>query len=135
MLKVKAKMKVSKDLTVEEFKKFMSSLREVCTEFDCEVIYYLATMQYAIYSRVQEAAALHYEDFDFKRNKITVNKKVQWLRAKGFEDRIVDGTKTNGGKEIPMPDLAGKVFREWTLGRDRRKRVRDRIQILRGILP
>lgn len=58
-------------------------------------------MQYATYNRVQEAAALHYEDFDFTRNKLVMNKKIQWLRAKGFEDRIVGGAKTNAPKRAP----------------------------------
>lgn len=115
MLKVREKMKISKDLTVEEFKRFIDALKQVCLEFDCEVVYYLAMMQYATYCRVQEVAALHYEDFDFVRNRLTVNKKLQWSRAKGIPDRIVDGTKTNGGKEIPIPELAAKVFKEWVM--------------------
>jgi integrase len=115
MLKVREKMKISKDLTVEEFQLFMSSLKQVCIEFDCEVVYYLAFMQYATYCRVQEAAALHYEDFDFGRNKITINKKMQWSRSKGYETKLVDGSKANGGKELPMGDLAARVFREWTM--------------------
>ncbi|OFZ82855.1 MAG: hypothetical protein A2603_11690 [Bdellovibrionales bacterium RIFOXYD1_FULL_55_31] len=115
MLKVKEKMKISKDLTVGEFQAFMDALKQVCIEFDCEVVYYLAFMQYATYCRVQEAAALHYEDFDFVRNRIAINKKIQWPRARGFETKLVDGSKANGGKVIPMGDLAARVFKEWIL--------------------
>jgi integrase len=115
MLKVKDKSLVKKDLTVRDFQSFITALEEICREADCEAIYYLALMQYATYSRVQEAAALHYEDFDFERSKLIMNKKVQWLRAKGFEDRIVGGAKTNGGKELEMPALAAQVFRQWVL--------------------
>lgn len=116
MLKVREKMKVVKDLTVEEFKSFLGSLREVCNEFNCEVIFYLAMMQYALYCRVQEAAALHCEDFDSERNRVTIKRKVQWLRAKGYENRIVDGSKVNGGKILPaIPELASKVLKEWLL--------------------
>ena len=114
MLKVRDKMKVSKDLTVEELQRFMATLKQVCIEHDCEVIYYLAFMQYATYCRIQEAAALHYEDFDFARGRILINKKVQWPRARGMPARLVDGAKVGGGKEIPMPALAAKVFKEWT---------------------
>ena len=113
MLKVKEKMRVSKDLTVDEFQRFIKELRIVCAEFDCEVIYYMALMQYATYCRVQEVAALRYGDFDFQRNVVTVQRKIQWARAKGIEDRIVDGNKANGGKQLPMPQLAAEVFREW----------------------
>ncbi|OFY98107.1 MAG: hypothetical protein A2Z97_04225 [Bdellovibrionales bacterium GWB1_52_6] len=115
MLKVREKMKISKDLTVVEFQLFMDSLKKVCVEYDCEVIYYLAFMQYATYCRVQESAALHFEDFDFGRNRITINKKIQWLRVRGLEPRLVDGAKANGGKVIPMGELAGRVFKEWVL--------------------
>ena len=115
MLKVREKMKISKDLSIDEFEKFLASVKQVSTEYDCEVVYYLAVMQYATYCRVQEAAALHYEDFDFVRNKITINKKVQWPRARGYATKLVDGSKANGGKEIPMSALAAKVFKEWAL--------------------
>jgi integrase len=115
MLKVREKMKVSKDLTVEEFARFMDALKKVCTEYNCEAVYYLGFMQYATYTRVQEAAALHYEDFDFTRNRISINKKIQWPRAKGLETKLMDGSKANGGKEIPMPDLAARVFRDWAV--------------------
>jgi integrase len=115
MLKVREKMKVSKDLTVHEFQAFMKALKQVCVEFNCEAIYYLAYMQYATYCRVQEAAALHHEDFDFARNRLTINKKLQWPRARGHQTQLVGGSKANGGKSIPMPELAAKVFREWSM--------------------
>jgi len=115
MLKVREKAKLSKDLTVEEFKCFSQALKQVCTEHDCEPIYYLAMMQYATYCRVQEASALHYEDFDLSRNRLTINKKVQWPRAKGLTTQIVSGSKANGGKEIPLPALAARIFKEWVM--------------------
>lgn len=116
MLKVREKMKVSKDLTVDEFKKFKSALRDVCAEYDCEAIYYMALMQYALYSRIQEAAALYVEDFDLERDRVTVKRKVQWLRARGHVDQVVDGSKANGGKEFAgIPVLARKVLAEWML--------------------
>jgi integrase len=116
MLKVRDKMKVVKDLNVGEFKKFMDALREVCTEFNCEVIFHLALMQYALYCRVQEAAAIHCDDFDYERNRVTIKRKVQWLRSRGHVDQVVDGSKANGGKEIPrIPELATKVLREWMM--------------------
>lgn len=59
MLKVRERPRSVKDLNVSEFRNFLDCLREVCRKFDCEVIYYLAGMQYALYARVQEAAALH----------------------------------------------------------------------------
>lgn len=116
MLRVRTKPKIKKDLTVDQFKAFVQALRGICLNTKWEAIYYLALMQYGIYGRIQDAAALSYEDFDFVNNKVSVNKKVQWLRAKGFKDRIVDGSKTNDGKILsPIPELAIQVFREWLI--------------------
>lgn len=115
MLKVREKQEIKKDLTVVEFKKFITALRDLLMGTRWEVIYYIALMQYAIYGRIQDAAALHYEDFDFERGKIYVRRKVQWARVKGEVDRIVAGSKANRGKEIPMNDFAKTIFREWIL--------------------
>ncbi len=114
-LKVREKSPQTKDLTIEEFTRFKAVLKAICTEAGCEAIYFIAMMQYATYSRVQEAAALHAEDFDFNRRKLRVVHKVQWMRAKGKSSKIVDGSKTNGGKEIEMPEMAACLFREWAL--------------------
>lgn len=122
MLKVKNKPMVRKDLTVDQFKAFIHSLREICWETKWEAIYYLALMQYGIYGRVQDTAALSYESFDFAGNQINVNQKVQWLRSAGHEDRVTSGSKANGGKILsPIPELAIQVFREWVLRSGTRK--------------
>lgn len=115
MLKVKDRLSVKKDLSILEYQRFLLALRDVCVGTKWEAIFYLAQMQYAIYGRIQDAAALFYEDFDLERNVVIVRRKAQWLRARGYEDRIVDGSKTNGGKEIPLTQYAIKVFREWVL--------------------
>lgn len=116
MLKVKNKPTVKKDLTVEQFKTFISALKGLCWGTRWEAIYYLALMQYGIYGRIQDAAALSFESFDFERNVLNINQKVQWLRADGYEDRIVPGSKANGGKVLsPIPELAAQVFKEWVM--------------------
>jgi integrase len=115
MLKVKEKMRPTKDLTVDQFRQIMAAIRDDVMGTKCEVVYYIAMMQYLTYGRVQDAAALHYESFDFTANKIRVDKKIQWLRASGHENRIADGSKKNGGKIIDMPASAALLFREWTL--------------------
>jgi integrase len=116
MLWVKNKPIVKKDLTVEQFSAFTKALRNLTWETQWEVIYYLALMQYGIYGRIQDAAALSYESFDFERNELHVNQKVQWIRAKGVLPRVVPGSKTNGGKILsPIPDLASQVFKEWVV--------------------
>lgn len=116
MLKVKNKSIVRKDLTVEQFKTFIESLRELCWGTKWEAIYYLALMQYGIYGRIQDAAALSYESFDFDSNRVNITQKVQWLRSAKHEDRITSGSKTDGGKILsPIPELAAQVFREWVV--------------------
>lgn len=116
MLKVKNKPTVKKDLTVDQFKAFIKELRNRCWGTKWESIYYLALMQYGIYGRIQDAAALSYESFDFGRNAVDINQKVQWLRGKGYDDRVVPGSKANGGKVLsPIPELAAQVFKEWVM--------------------
>lgn len=115
MLKVREKNTIRKDLSLDEFKQFLTELKNLLGGTNHEVIYFIALMQYAIYGRIQDAAALHHEDFDFERGKIYVRRKIQWARAKGEVDRITEGAKTNGGKEIPMNDFAKRVFSEWAL--------------------
>lgn len=115
MLKVREKQSIRKDLSVDEFKKFIAALADLLAGTQHEVIYYIALAQYAIYGRIQDAAALHFEDFDFDRSKIYVRRKIQWARVKGEIDRITEGSKTNRGKELHMNDFAKKVFKEWVM--------------------
>ncbi len=116
MLKVKESAAVKKDLTVDQFNSFLSELKTLCWETKWESVYYLAVMQYAIYGRIQETAALHVEDFDLRNDRLDIKRKVQWMRAKGYENRVVPGSKTNGGKIFsPIPELGVQVLREWQL--------------------
>lgn len=116
MLKVREKPIVKKDLTIEQLSLFLKELKSLCWETKWEPIYYLGVMQYAIYGRIQDAAALYAEDFDLVNNRLEIKRKVQWLRVKGYESRITAGSKSNGGKVFnPIPDLALQVFREWKL--------------------
>ena len=116
MLKVKEKGAVRKDLSVEQFHSFLSELKLVCMGNKWEAIYYVAIMQYAIYSRIQEPAALHVEDFDLINDRLEIKRKVQWLKFRGHKDQIVAGSKSNGGKIFsPIPELAKKVLKEWML--------------------
>ncbi len=116
MLKVKEKAVVNKDLSLEQFNSFVQELKALCWGTKWEAIYYLGIMQYAIYCRIQEPAALHVEDFDLVNNRLEIKRKVQWLRAKGHKDQIVMGLKSNGGKIFsPIPELAVQVLKEWML--------------------
>ena len=116
MLKVKEKPVVKKDLTVDQFKSFLRELHAMCWGTKWEVVYYLGIMQYATYGRIQEAAALHVEDFDLRNDRLEIKRKVQWLRSKGYENRIVPGAKSSGGKIFsPIPELAVQVLKEWML--------------------
>jgi integrase len=114
MTKVKEKPTIKKDLTVVQFQAFMERLKVSCQGTKWESIYYLALMQYALYARIQSAAALHIEDFDLANDRLEMIRKVQWLRKKGVQDRVVPGSKTDGGKIFsPIPQLAAQVFQEW----------------------
>lgn len=114
-LKIRDKGYVRKDLTPPEFQRFIGSLGRLCLGTKWEPIYYMALMQYLTFTRIQEAAAFHFEDFNFDRNEVTVNKKIVFARTKGAETRLTSGSKANGGKIIFMQSLLGQIFREWTL--------------------
>ena len=81
MLKVKEKGAVRNDLSVEPFHSFLSELKLVCMGNKWEAIYYVAIMQYAIYSRVQEPAALYVEDFDLINDQLEIKRNAQLLWA------------------------------------------------------
>ena len=116
MLKVKEKPVSKKDLSIEQFKSFMKELKTICWKTKWEAIYYLGLMQYAIYGRIQDAAAIYVEDFDLANDRLEIKRKVQWIRAKGFAPRVVPGSKANGGKIFsPIPSLAVQVLKEWML--------------------
>lgn len=109
-LKVKEVFRKEKDMSMEEFKKFSSALREVCTP-EFEWVYYVALFQYGIYGRVQDAAALHYEDFGPEN--VRVHRVVEWPRRKGEKAQVRSGSKTNPGKEIPNSEFLKKTLKEW----------------------
>lgn len=115
MLKVREKVKLKKDLSIKEFESFMKSLSERVFGTDLEVVFYLALMQYGIFGRLQDVAALHYEDFNLQRGEVSITRKVVWPRAKGYEPFLESGSKVGSGRTIPLSDLARRVFREWTL--------------------
>lgn len=115
MLKVREKEALVKDLSIDEFNRFAGFLYEDCLGSNCEAIYYLALFQYFIYGRVQDAAGLRYEDFDFIKNKVLIRQKIQWGRAKNESHIISAGSKANSGKVVPIHDFMAKVFREWII--------------------
>lgn len=115
MVVVKRGEFVSKDLSLDELSKFLGCLRQNCWGTKWEPIYYLALMQYGIYGRIQETAALHCEDFDLTQNLLKIRRKLVWVRSKNKSSYIAQGTKTNQGREIGLSDIARKAFREHTL--------------------
>lgn len=114
-LKVKEAPLIKKDLTPEEFERFLISLKKICEGTKGDFVYYLALFQYFTFSRIQEASALHYEDFDFKRGEVSINKKLLFGRSKKEQTTLESGAKANGGKIIPITEMLSKIFREWTL--------------------
>jgi integrase len=113
--------KAKKDLTLDDFHRFIESLGELCLGNDWEPMYYLAKTQYFIFGRIQEAAALHFEDIDFERKIVTINKRVIWMRTPGQETKIEHGLKAGTEKEIPLSQSFESLVREWMLRSGRRK--------------
>ena len=117
MLEVKKGVMASrkKDLSVEELNLFLSELAKITIGTENEPVYYLAKAQYAIFGRVQDAAALHFEDVDLSNRVVIVNKKIVWPRGLGSKPVLKQGSKTNSGKRIPLSDGDVKLFQEWFL--------------------
>ncbi len=114
-LKVREQFKEKKDLNLGDLYKFLSALKSLVVATDYEFIYYLAWMQYGIFGRTQEAAALHYEDFDLINKKIKVRRKVIWPRGKGVSTICKEGLKASSCKVVPMLEEVEQKFREWTI--------------------
>ncbi len=118
---IREKPFVKKDMTLDEYELFLEKLGQICLNTKAEKFYYLAQVQYGIYGRIQEAAALNFEDFDFKKGRVRIDKKVVWLRRKGMKAYIERGSKTNSGREIVMTTQLEQVCREWMLRSGRRE--------------
>jgi integrase len=115
MLKVKEKSSKPKDLTLTQFSVFIDALRNRVMGTPYEAIYYLAKLQYGIYGRTQEAAALTVEDFDIVKMRVTIQRKVIWPRAKNQKSFIKEGLKASRSKTLPLSEFAHSVLKEWTL--------------------
>ena len=120
MLVVREREEVVKDLSVVEVQKFLLALRDSLHGTRFEAIYYVALIQYLTYSRIQDVAALHFEDFNFERGEVTINKKVIWPRTRSIAPFITAGSKANGGKTIPVSKLAKDAYLEWAMLSGRR---------------
>ncbi|WP_413289306.1 tyrosine-type recombinase/integrase [Bdellovibrio sp. HCB337] len=110
-LKIKEVALVQKDLSPAQVKSFLAELKKEEDKF----YYYLAGMQYFTFSRLQDAVALHHEDFDFVANAVTLSKKIVFRRIKGCSRELVQGSKTNQGKRIGMSPPLVTLFKEWTM--------------------
>ncbi len=110
-LKIKEVTLIQKDLTAEQVRKFLNELKKA----DDDYFYYLAGMQYFSFSRIQDAAALHYEDFDFSSQVLKLDKKIVFRRVKDCPRQLVQGSKNSTGKRILLSPQLINLFREWTL--------------------
>ena len=108
--------KVKKDMEVRDFGKFLTELKKITDDTEYESIRVMAEVQYGLYGRIQEIAAIHYEDFDHRSGLITLNKKIVWHRFKGQEPILRNGLKASDMKTIRSPHVAG-ILQEWAMKR------------------
>lgn len=114
MIKVRAaKPKAKKDLSLDEFRRFLIALRKSCDERH-EPIYHLALAQYALYARVQEVAALEFQDVDLTSGTIVINKRVIYPRFRGQLPVVDYGLKASKEKVIRSPATARR-FIKWAM--------------------
>lgn len=115
MAKVKEGKEKLKDLSTEDLGKFLQALCDDVMGTQYESIFYIACLQYGLCSRIQEIAALHFEDFDLNQSIVVVDKKIMWPRGKGYKTKLEQGSKSNEGKRIPLSEFAKSKFLEWTI--------------------
>lgn len=97
------KSKPEKRMSPEEWAKVQVAMRQATEGTPYEDI--LPTMQvaqYLLFARIQEVAALEFEDIDAKAGAITLNKRIKFLRKRVGNTRQVkaDGHKATAGKVI-----------------------------------
>lgn len=112
MLTVRVQAKKVKDLSQEEFQRFLVALREVCLESGDADIPLLARMQYMTATRIQEAAALKVEDFDLENKRLYVQRRIQWVRRRGVAPIVRDGAKAGLGKTLIISRSLAEAFNE-----------------------
>lgn len=113
-------LKPSKYLTEEQFGEFHKHLRESVRGTKWEALEYVALFQYMLGQRIQETAALHFEDFNTELGIVTLDKKVVWTRRAGFADEIQRGHKADSGKTLPLDEEVLKLLSQYKLRSGRR---------------
>ncbi len=101
-LAVKNERVLTKDLSRSEYERFLICLESICEESNDPEIPLLARMQYLTATRVQETAALRVDDFDFNSKKLFIRRRVMWIRKRGAESIVRDGTKSGSGKVLQL---------------------------------
>lgn len=99
---VRIQVKKVKDLSNDEFRRFVEHLEMICHRSGDPEIPFLVQLQYKTAARVQEAAALSIEDFDFDQRQISVRRRIQWVRRRGMPSIICEGLKAADCKRLPM---------------------------------
>lgn len=92
----RTKFQETRSLNVEEMKRFIEAI-------DSEVCKDLALFQQRTGTRVGEAAALTFEQIDWKNGKVIINKHVDWSRRKNTKTLITNGTKGGPGRAVLLP--------------------------------
>lgn len=113
-------LKPSKYLTEEQFREFHVQLRESVRGTKWEALEYVALFQYMLGQRIQETAALHFEDFNTELGVVTMDKKVVWTRRAGFADQLEKGHKADSGKTLPLDEDVLKLLSQYKLRTGRR---------------
>lgn len=106
--------KPEKDLSTREYGLFLAALEAITAGTEYEAIRVMAEVQYGLYARIQEIAALHYEDFDPKTGLVSLTKKIVWPRFKGQEAFLQIGLKASDQKRIKSPFIA-RLLQEWAM--------------------
>jgi integrase len=103
--------KFRKDLLPEQVDLFLTKLDELFSE-GTPWICVLARLQYYLGGRVQEPAALFFEDINFKEGTVTLKRRIQWSKRKGQRRKFVEELKAEDQRVQPSRKAA-KLAQEW----------------------
>jgi site-specific recombinase XerD len=107
------KERFRKDLLPDEFNRFVAKLEELYG-LETPWVPVLARLQYALGGRIQEPAALFFEDFDVKAGTVTLRRRVQWSKRAGQKRKFVDELKRELQRVQPSRKAA-LICQEWCL--------------------
>jgi len=103
-----------KAISARDYGLFLSFMEKQSVSRLDRMVTLIAKIQFPLFGRIGEAAALDFNDFSLKSGFVDLNKRVVWLRAKGQESVIEKGLKAGEGKRVHSPHVC-QLLSAWCM--------------------